>query len=110
MTVSLSKKYTEQKKTKTKKNVTCIVNARLLLKEVIICIFYFILKCKNVSKALKMNITIKAGKLMSTDQFDSRRGQNLKTQFRNALLRPEVCSNDYNVHNLFPGHLSDTTG
>ena len=90
------KKYTEQKKkTKKKKNVTCIVNARLLLKEVIICIFYFILKCKNVSKALKMNITIKAGKLMSTDQFDSRRGQNLKTQFRKALLRPEVCSNDY---------------
>ena len=68
---------------------------KITLKEVIICIFYFILKCKNVSKALKMNITIKAGKLMSTDQFDSRRGQNLKMQFRNALLRPEVCSNDY---------------
>ena len=94
----------------TKKNFTCIVNARLLLKEVIICIFYFILKCKNVSKALKMNITIKAGKLMSTDQFDSRRGQNLKTQFRNALLRPKFAQMITDVHNLFPGHLPDTTG
>ena len=96
MTVSLSKKYTEKKKKqKTKKKRYMYSQCKITHKEVIICIVYFILKCKNVSKALKMNITIKAGKLMSTDQFDSRRGQNLKTQFRNALLRPEVCSNDY---------------
>ena len=45
----------------------------------------FMSKCKNVFKALKMNITTKAGKLKSTDQFDSRRGQNWKKQLRNTL-------------------------
>ena len=46
-----------------RKNVTCISNASLLLTEVMIGIFYFIPKCKNVFKALKMNITTKAVKL-----------------------------------------------
>ena len=50
-----------------KRNITYIFNARLLLTEVIICIFYFMSKCNNVFKALKINITTKAGKLMSTD-------------------------------------------
>ena len=31
--------------------------------------------------ALKMNITTKAGSIKSTDQFDSRSGQNLKMRF-----------------------------
>ena len=53
---------------------------------IMFCIFffffyYFMSKCSEMSKALKMNITTKAGKLKSTDQFDSRRGQNLKIQF-----------------------------
>ena len=68
-----------------KRNITCIINARLLLTEVIIWIFYFMSKCKNVFKAQKMNITTKAGKFKSTDQFDSRKGQNLKLQVQNAL-------------------------
>ena len=74
-------KYTEQKKKekKRKKKRYMLFNARLLLTEVIICIFDFMSKCKDVFKALKMNITTKAGKLKSTDQFDSRSGQNLKT-------------------------------
>ena len=53
--------------------------------EVIVCIFLFMSKCKNVFKAVKMNIMTKAGKLKSTDQFDSRMGQNSKMQFGNAL-------------------------
>ena len=58
-----------------KRNVTYTFNARLLLTEVIICIrvFYFMSKCKNVFRDLKMNITTKAGKLKSTDQFDFRK-------------------------------------
>ena len=41
--------------------------------EIIFCIFfYFMSKCRKIFKALKMNITTKAGQLKSTDQFDSR--------------------------------------
>ena len=61
--------------TEQKRSVTYIFNAGLLLTEVIICIFYFMSKCIDVFKALKMKITTKAGKLKSTNKFDSRRGQ-----------------------------------
>ena len=66
---------------------------------------------QNVLKTPKMNLTTKAGKSKSTDQFESRRGQNLKTQFRDALYRPEVCSNDFQCAQfILPGRISDTIG
>ena len=43
-------------------------------------------KYKQIFRALKLNITTKAVKLKSTDQFDSRRGQNFKMQFRGAFF------------------------
>ena len=85
---SMSHSHNILKKRKKNKRYMYI-QYKITLKETIICIFYFMSKCKkkkkNVFKALKMNIMTKVGKLKSTDQFASRMGQNLKTQFRNAL-------------------------
>ena len=40
---------------------------------------------REVFSVLKMNITTKASKFMSEDQFDVRKGQNLKMQFQRAF-------------------------
>ena len=45
----------------------------------------FILHLTAARNPLKMNITTKTGKSKSTDTFDFRRGQNLKTQFQDAI-------------------------
>ena len=61
-----------------KRNITCIFNVSFF------CNFHFTSNCRKESIVLKMNITTKTGKSKSTDAFDSRRGQNLKTRFRDA--------------------------
>ena len=45
-------------------------------------------KLRTVSTALKMNIMIEASKLMSEDQFDFKKGPNLKMQFKHAFKGP----------------------
>ena len=45
-------------------------------------------KLGEVFTALKMNIMKEASKLMSEDQFDVRKGPNLKMQFKHAFYRP----------------------
>ena len=42
-------------------------------------------KLRKVFIALKMNITTEASKLMNEDQFDVRKGPNLKMQFKHAF-------------------------
>ena len=49
------------------------------------CKFYFMYKLREVFTALKMNIMTEASKLMSEDQFDVRKGPNLKMQFKHAF-------------------------
>ena len=50
------------------------------------CFAIFIVsKLREVFTALKLNIKIKASNLMSGDQFDVRKGPNLKTQFQHAF-------------------------
>ena len=49
------------------------------------CKFYFMYKLRTVFTALKMNIMTEASKLMSEDQFDVRKGPNLKMQFKHAF-------------------------
>ena len=49
------------------------------------CNFYFMYKLRKVCTALKMNIIPEALKLMSEDQFDVRKGPNLKMQFKHAF-------------------------
>ena len=44
----------------------------------LICKFYFMYRLKEVFTDLKMNIMTEASKLMSEDQFDVRKGPNLK--------------------------------
>ena len=52
--------------------------------------FIFMSKCRKVFKALKINITKKTIKFKFADQFDSKRGQSLKMQFRRALKGPNL--------------------
>ena len=47
--------------------------------------FYFMYKLREVFSALKMNIMKEALELMSEDQFDIRKGPNLKIQFKHAF-------------------------
>ena len=49
------------------------------------CKFYFMNKLREVFTALKMNIMTESLKLMSEDQFDARKGPNLKRQFKHAF-------------------------
>ena len=42
------------------------------------CKFYIMYKLREVFTALKMNIMTEASKVMSEDQFDARKGPNLK--------------------------------
>ena len=49
------------------------------------CNFYFMYKLREVFTALKMNIMTEASKLMSEDQFDVRKGLNLKMHFIHAF-------------------------
>ena len=49
------------------------------------CKFYFMFKLREVLSILKMNIMTEASKLMSEDQFDVRKGPNLKMQFKHAF-------------------------
>ena len=49
------------------------------------CEFYCIYKLKEVLTVLKMIIMTEASKLMSEDQFDVRKGPNLKMQFKQAF-------------------------
>ena len=49
------------------------------------CKFYFMYELREVFTALKMNIMTEASKLMSEDQFNVRKGQNLKMQFKHAF-------------------------
>ena len=44
------------------------------------CKFYFMYKLKEAFTTLKMNIMTEALKFMSEDQFDNRKGLNLKMQ------------------------------
>ena len=44
-----------------------------------------VFKLREVFTALKMNIMTEASKLMSKDQFDVRKGPNLKMQFKHAF-------------------------
>ena len=47
--------------------------------------FYFMYKLREVFTTLKMNIMTEASKLMSEDQFDVRKGPNLKMHFKHAF-------------------------
>ena len=49
------------------------------------CEFYCIYKLREILTVLKMNITTEASKLMYEDQFDVRKGPNLKMQFKHAF-------------------------
>ena len=49
--------------------------------------FYFMYKLREVFTVFKMNSTIEALKLMSEDQFDVRRGPNLKLKSLRAFQR-----------------------
>ena len=49
------------------------------------CKCYFMYQLREVFTALKMNIMAEALKLMSEDQFDVRKGPNLKMQFKHAF-------------------------
>ena len=49
------------------------------------CKFYFMYKLREVFTVLKMNIMTEASKLMSEDQFDFRKGPNLKMQFKHEF-------------------------
>ena len=49
------------------------------------CHFYCMYKLREVFTALKINTMTKASKLMSGDQFDVRKGPNLKMQFKHAF-------------------------
>ena len=46
------------------------------------CKFYSMYKLREF---LKMNVTTEASKFMSEDQFDVRKGPNLKMQFKHAF-------------------------
>ena len=52
------------------------------------CKFYFMYKLREVFTVLKMNIDTKASKFISEDQFDVRKGPNLKMQFKRAFQMP----------------------
>ena len=71
----------EKKKKKKERNVTCIFNVSFLWIEIRICNFYF---TSNHCSENEYHHKTKISK--STGAFDYRRGQNLKTQFRDALL------------------------
>ena len=47
--------------------------------------FYFMYKLREVFTTFKMNITTETSTLMSEDQFDVRKGPNLKLQFKHAF-------------------------
>ena len=49
------------------------------------CNFYLMFKLREVFTVLKMNIMTEASKLMSNDQFDVRKGPNLKMQFKHVF-------------------------
>ena len=49
------------------------------------CKFYLMYELREVFTALKMNVMTEALKLMSEDQFDVRKGPNLKMQFKRAM-------------------------
>ena len=73
--------YTEQKK-----KFTCIFNVSFLWTEMTLCNFYFMSKYKKKNiQSSENEYHDKSLKLKSTDQFDSRRGQNLKIPFQGAL-------------------------
>ena len=50
--------------------------------------FFCMYKLREVLTALKMNIMKEASKFISDDQFDVRKGPNLKMQFDYAFQRP----------------------
>ena len=47
--------------------------------------YYFMYDLREVSTVCKMNITIEVSKFLSEDQFDARKDQNLKLQFKHAF-------------------------
>ena len=94
MISNMQRLHTEKHILYKKRNFTCIFNASFLRTNIRFSKFSFMSKCRNVIKALNMNITTKAGKIKSTDQFDSRRGQHLKMQFWAAPKRPEFRSSE----------------
>ena len=51
----------------------------------LLCNFYLMDKLREVFTALTMNIMTEASKLMSEDQFNVRKGPNLKMQFKHAF-------------------------
>ena len=52
----------------------------------LLCIFYFTYTLREVFPTVKMNIMTEASKLMSEDQFDVRKGPNLK----HAILKARI--------------------
>ena len=74
-------KYTEQKK----RNVPCIFEVCFLWMQLLFCKFYFIYELREVFTAFKMNIMTEASNLMSKDQFDVRKGPDVKVQFKHAF-------------------------
>ena len=68
-----------------KRNVTCIFELCLLGMEMLFCKSNFMYKLREVFTVLKMDIMTEASKLMSEDQFDVRKGPNLKMQFKHAF-------------------------
>ena len=50
--------------------------------------FYFMYNLGEAFIVLKMSIMTEASKVMSKEQFDVRKGPNLKMQFKRAFLRP----------------------
>ena len=52
------------------------------------CKFYCMYKLREVFTALKINIMAEASKLMSEDQFNVRKGPNLKMQFKMHFKGP----------------------
>ena len=49
------------------------------------CKIYFMYNLREVFTVLKMSITTETSKCMSNEQFDVRKGPNLKMQFKRAL-------------------------
>ena len=68
-----------------KRNVPCIFEVCFHGVLMLFCKFYCIYKLGEVLTALKMNIMTEASKLMSEDQFEVRKGPNLKMQLKHAF-------------------------
>ena len=61
-----------------KRNIPCISEVCFL--EMLLCEFYFMYKLIEVFTVHKVNITTEASEIMSKDQFDVRKGPNLKIE------------------------------